>query len=131
MRWTAVLGWRLPPRSRRWRLVLPGAHGHRGDAGGAGELGFGGKAPGAGDLVEQLAGRQRPGPGLGEQLRRELGDEFGDLGLRRVGGGREFAQAPQLVAGDADASGLLGARRRCAIRVDHFFETSALDGRCA
>jgi hypothetical protein len=33
-------------------------------AGGAGELGVGGKAGGAGDLADQLRGGQRPEPGL-------------------------------------------------------------------
>ena len=50
-----------------------------------------------------------PEAGLGEQLRRDLGDELGDLGLERVDGARELAQVAQLVAGDPDARGLLGA----------------------
>ena len=58
-----------------------------------------------------LAAVSGPKPGLGEQLRRGLGDELCDLGLERVGGDGEFAQPPQLVAGDPDARGLLGARQ--------------------
>ena len=49
-----------------------GAGGDRRDAGGAGELGVGGEALGAGDLADELGGGQRPAAGLGEQLRREL-----------------------------------------------------------
>ena len=91
-------------------LGLAGADGNRRDAGRAGELGFSGKAVGAGDLAQQLARGQRPKAGLGEQLRRVLGGQLGDLGLERVGSGRQIAQSPQLVAGDSDARGLLGAR---------------------
>ena len=56
----------------------------RGQAGGAGELGVAGKAAGAGDLADELGRRQRPEAGLGEQLRRDLGDELGDLGRERL-----------------------------------------------
>ena len=76
-----------------------------------------------------LAGGQRPEAGLGEQLRRDLGDELGDLGLERVDGRRELAQAAQLVAGDPDARGLLGAGQAPARSASlHFFESSALPG---
>jgi len=54
---------------------LAGADRDRGDAGGAGELGFGAKAAGAGDLAEQLGRGQGPEAGLGEQLRRGRLDE--------------------------------------------------------
>ena len=67
---------------------LAGADGDRRDAGGACELGVGGEAVGAGDLADELGGGQRPEAGLGEQLRRGLGDEVGDLGLERVDGVR-------------------------------------------
>ena len=60
---------------------LAGADRDRGDAGGAGELGVGGEAAGAGDLADELGRGQRPEAGLGEQLRRDLGDELGDLAL--------------------------------------------------
>ena len=36
----------------------------------------------AGDLTDELGGDQRPEPGLAEQLRRELPDQFGDLAPR-------------------------------------------------
>jgi len=51
------------------------------DAGGAGQLCRGGEALRAGDLADELGGDQRPEPGLGQQLRRDLGDELGDLAL--------------------------------------------------
>ena len=63
---------------------LAGADRDRGEAGGAGELGVGGEAVGAGDLADELGRGQRPEAGLGEQLRRDLGDELGDLGLERL-----------------------------------------------
>src|SRR5689334_18542643 len=75
----AVLIWRLPPRSRRWRLVLPRADRDRRDAAGAGELGVGGEALGAGDLADQLARGQRAKSGLGEQLWGHLAHELADL----------------------------------------------------
>jgi hypothetical protein len=56
-----------------------------------------------------FAGRQRPEAGLGEQLRRDLGDELGDLEFERVDGLGERAHVAQLVAHDPDARRLLGA----------------------
>src|SRR5690242_14718577 len=44
------------------------------DAGGASELGVRGEPLGAGDLADELGRRQRPEAGLGEQVRRDLGD---------------------------------------------------------
>ena len=127
MRWMAALIWRLPPRSRRWRLVLP-------------ELtGIGAMPPARASLASvvkrwapaispiELACGQRPEAGLGEQLRRDLGDELGDLGLERVDGLRELAQVAQLVAGDPDARRLLGARQ--APR-DARVSTSSTTARC-
>jgi hypothetical protein len=55
-----------------------------------------------------LAAVSGPKPGLGEQLRCDCGDEAGDLCLERLDRLRELADAPQLVAGDADAHRLLG-----------------------
>jgi hypothetical protein len=91
MRWIVALIWRLPPRSRRWRLVLP-------------ELtGIGAMPPARASLASlvkrwapaispiELAGRQGPDAGFGEQLRCGLGDEFCDLCLERVDRLRELA----------------------------------------
>ena len=58
-------------------LGVARAGGDRRDAGGAGELGWGREALGAGDLADELGRRQRSEPGLGEQLRRDRGDEAG------------------------------------------------------
>ena len=63
-------------------LGVAGAGGDRRDAGGARELGRGGKALRAGDLADELGRRQGPEPGLGEQLRSDRGDELGDLCAR-------------------------------------------------
>ena len=65
-------------------LRVAGAGGDRRDAGGAGELGRGGEALRAGDLADELGRGQRPEPRLGEQLRRDLRDELGDLALELV-----------------------------------------------
>ncbi len=90
-------------------LGLARAGWDRCDAAGAGELGVGCEAVGAGDLADQLGGRQRPEAGLVEQLRGGLGDELGDLGLEILGGACEVADLPQLLARDANARGLLNA----------------------
>ena len=65
---------------------LAGADRDRRDAAGAGELGVSGEALDAGDLADQLAGGQGPEAGFGEQLRRDRGDEPGDLSLERLDG---------------------------------------------
>jgi hypothetical protein len=46
----------------------------------------------AGDLADQLAGRERTEARLGEQLRRDLSDQLADLRLERVDGLGELAQ---------------------------------------
>jgi hypothetical protein len=58
------------------------AGGDRCDAAGAGELGVGGEAIGAGDLTDELGRGQRPAAALGDEPRRDLGDQVGDLGSR-------------------------------------------------
>ncbi len=110
MRWMVALIWRLPPRSRRWRLVLPELTGIGATPAARASLASAGEAAGAGDLADELGRGQRPEAGLGEQLRRDLGDQAGDLALERLDGLRELADAAQLVAGDADAHRLLGPR---------------------
>jgi hypothetical protein len=57
-----------------------------GDAAGAGELGVAAEALSPSDFADELACGQRPEAGLGQQLRRDLGDEVGDLGLEGVDG---------------------------------------------
>src|SRR5215207_5572539 len=47
--------------------------------------------------------------GLGEQMRGDLGDQVGDLGLERLDRLGELADAAQLVAGDPHAHRLVGA----------------------
>ena len=79
---------------------VAGADRDRGDAGGAGELGVGGESVGAGDLADELGRREGSEAGLGEQLRRDRGDEGGDLCLERFDGPGELADSAKLVAGD-------------------------------
>src|SRR3954452_20044059 len=62
-------------------LGVAGAGGDWRNAGGAGQLGWGGEALRAGDLADELGRRQRSEPGLGEQLRCDRGHEGGDLAL--------------------------------------------------
>ena len=107
--------WRLRQRmASRWVLpsvFLRAMYGNGGDAGGSGELGVGREALGAGDLADELGGGQRAAAGLGDELRGDLGHQHGDFGLEGLDGLREFAHAAQLVARDAHAHGLLGARQ--------------------
>jgi hypothetical protein len=60
--------------------------------------------------TDELGRRERPETRLGEQARRDPGDEVGELGLERVDGDGQLAQAAQLVAGDPNAHRLLSAR---------------------
>src|SRR3954463_6610643 len=98
----AVLIWGLPPRSRRWRLVLP-------------ELtGIGAMPPARASLASlekrrmpaispiSLPGGQWPEAGLGQQLRGDLLDELGDLRFQGVDGHRQLAEMAQLVASVAN-----------------------------
>jgi hypothetical protein len=85
--------------------------GDRCDPGCSGELGVAREPVRSGDLADEFGGGQRAAARLGDQLRRELADQLGDLALERLDGGGEFAHASQLVAGDADAHRLLGARQ--------------------
>ena len=57
-----------------------------------------------------LAAVSGPNPGSVEQLRSDRGDELGDLCLERLDRLGELADAPQFVAGDADAHRLLRPR---------------------
>ena len=72
MRWMVALIWRLPPRSRRWRLVLPELTGIGATPAARASLASVAKRLGAGDLADELGRGQRPEAGLGEQLRRDL-----------------------------------------------------------
>ena len=92
-------------------MCLSGGGGDRGRAGGAGELGIGGEAVGAGDLADQLGRGQRAAAAFGEQPRREGGGERRELALEVVDGARQLADAAQFVTGDPDAGALLGARQ--------------------
>ncbi len=91
-------------------MVLPELTGDRGDAGGAGELGVAGEPLGAGDLADELGRGRRAEAGLTEQVRRDLGDQVGDLGFEFVDRLGELADAAQLIARDPDAHRLLGPR---------------------
>ena len=72
-------------------------------------MGVGGEAVDPGDLADELRGEQHADPGFGEQLRRDLVDQGGDLVVEVFGGAGELAGAADHVAGDRDLDGLLGA----------------------
>src|SRR3954470_15295613 len=107
MRWIVALIWRLPPRSRRWRLVLPELTGIGATPAARASLASVANRCAPATSPTSLAAGQRPEAGLGEQLRRDLGDELSDLGFECFDRLRELANAAQLVTGDADAHRLL------------------------
>jgi hypothetical protein len=72
----------VPAAIEAMAVGLAGADRDRRHAGGAGELGLAAEALGAGDLADELGRGQGPETGLGEQVRRDLGDEIGDLESR-------------------------------------------------
>ena len=69
-----------------------------------------GEAVGAGDLADELCGGQQSAAGLGQELRRGLGDELGDLVRECVDRAGQLSDAAQLVAGDPNTGGLFCAR---------------------
>ena len=87
------------------------------------------KRCGAGDLADELGRGQRPETGLGEQVRRDLGDEVGDLGLERVDR-RRSARAGGAARRGRSARASSARRARGAGRSAslHFFENSAPPG---
>ena len=72
-----------------------------------GEPGAAAEALGAGDLANDRARGQLPETGLGEQLRRDLGDE---VAISLEGLRRSARAGDELLAGDPHAHRLLGAR---------------------
>ena len=110
MRWMVALIWRLPPRSRRWRLVLPELTGIGATPAARASLASVLKRAAPAISPTSLAAVSGPKPGSVEQVRRDLRDQVGDLGFERLDRLAQFADAAQLVAGDADAHRLLGPR---------------------
>src|SRR4249919_1188181 len=107
----AVLIWRLPPRSRRWRLVLPELTGIGATPAARASLASLEKRPAPATSPTSLAAVKGPNPGLGQQLRRDRGNERGDLSLERFDGPGKLADATQLVTCDADTHRLLSPRQ--------------------
>ena len=85
-----------------------------GDARDSRELGRCREAFSAGDLADELGSDQRPEAGLGEQPRRDLLDQDGDVALELIDRGGQLAQAAQHVARDLDAHRLLSASQAAA-----------------
>jgi hypothetical protein len=94
----------VAPRSRRWRWVLPSRQGSVP----ARELEIGGEAVGAGDLADQLGGRQGAAARQRQQLRRLGLDERGELALERPDTTRALADRAHQLARHPHPHGLLG-----------------------
>jgi hypothetical protein len=105
----AQLSWRLPPRSSQWRSVRPEDAGIGADPAVRASFGVGREALDAGDFADQLGGGQHAAAALGQQPRRELGDQRRELALERVDRARQLADAAQLVARDLHPGCLLSA----------------------
>ena len=108
MRWIVALIWRLPPRSSRWRLVLPELTGIGAMPAARASLASEVKRSAPAISPTSLAAVNGPEAGLGQQVRGDLGDQVGDLGFQRLDRLGQLAEAAQLVAGDPDARRLLG-----------------------
>src|SRR5579875_2242122 len=91
-------------------IASAGAGRDRRGTGLAGEVPVGGEALGAGRAADRRRRRRRADALLGEQVRAQLLDRDGQLALQRPLGAGEFPDAPQLIARDPNARGLLQAR---------------------
>src|SRR3954454_16588518 len=106
-RWMAALIWRLPPRSRRWRLVLPELTGIGASPAARASLASLVKRSAPAISPTSLAAVKGPNPGSLSSLRRDVRDQLGDLRLERTNRLGELVQPAQLVASDADTHRLL------------------------
>ena len=87
IRWRATLSWRLPPRFRRWRVVVARPDRHRGGAVVAGEGRLRAEAADARRLADELGGGERAAAGRASRRR----------GERRPRGGRSRARGASMV----------------------------------
>ena len=111
MRWIAALIWRLPPRSRRWRLVLPELTGIGAMPAARASLASVAKRSAPAISPTSLAAVSGPKPGSESSCGATWATSSAislSSALIVVG---QLADAAQLVAGDADAHRLLGARQ--------------------
>ena len=83
IRWIAALIWRLPPRSSRWRSVLPELMGIGAMPAARASLASEANRSRAGDLADELGCGEWPAAGLGDKVGREAADQRGDLGFER------------------------------------------------
>src|SRR5918999_1642776 len=110
MRWMVALIWRLPPRSSRWRLVLPELTGIGATPAARASLASEENRSTPAISPTSLAAVNGPRPGSPSSCGAIWVDQAGDLGLERLDRLGELADAAQLVAGDAHAHRLLGPR---------------------
>src|SRR3954464_10805583 len=104
----AALSWRLPPRSRRWRRVLPELAGIGATPAARASLAAVAKRCAPAISPASLAAVSGPNPGSLSSCGASCATSSGDLALEPGDGLGELAQPAQLVAGDPDAHGLLG-----------------------
>ena len=110
MRWMVALIWRLPPRSRRWRLVLPELTGIGATPAARASLASVAKRWAPAISPTSLAAVSGPKPGSVSSCGAIWATRSAISALERLDRLGELADAAQLVAGDADAHRLLGAR---------------------
>src|SRR3954466_9801962 len=99
MRWRGALICRLPPRSRRWRLVLPELTGIGATPAARASLASLEKRPAPATSPTSLVAVRGPKPGSVSNCGAR-GDKPGDLVLEPLDGLGELADAARLVAGD-------------------------------
>ena len=110
MRWMVALIWRLPPRSRRWRLVLPELTGIGATPAARASLASLEKRSAPATSPTSLAAVRGPKPGSVSSCGATVATSPAISALERLDGLGELADAAQLVAGDADAHRLLSPR---------------------
>lgn len=107
MMWRALLSWRSPPRSRRWRWRRPDETGIGATPAKAGEVAVAGKPLRASGVPDQDRRGDRPAAGLGEQARAVAAHLRGQLALELVDAARELSNPTHQLAGHAHPRGSL------------------------
>src|SRR4051812_11643394 len=128
MRWMAVLSWRLPPRSSRWRLVLPELTGIGATPAARASLASVAKRPAPAISPSNLAAVSGPKPGSASNCGATSATRSAISASRSLAAAvssRRRRSSSRAIRTRAVCSAR--ARRR-AIRVDPFFENRALVG---
>src|SRR5215217_7371740 len=116
-RCSALLSWRLPPRSRRCRCVCPEEAGIGAEPAVRATLASVAKRPAPAISPISLAAVSAPQPRSARNRGARAAVRAGELALEVVDRARQLADAAQFVARDPDAGALLGGpgtrRRSC------------------